>query len=550
MFGRSYSSAACDERATNVKPSSISSIAKNYLQYYPLPNQTGNVDGSLNYFYNVPNVDNYNSHSGRLDYSINDNNKIFFETHRSEYTKTSNNIFQNISTGSTSYSVYQGGLFDYIHTFNATSTVDSRISLTRSYANNSLPSSGFDNTTLGLPGYLDQNAATSMTRIAFNSNSYAGLSTTPGGLTAFDTIQFFSAFTKVWGHHTVKIGPDFRNYKNNTYSPGASSGSLTFGNTFFTVGGSAAAALFGSDFASFMEGIPTGGSYNIAYPLTYNNWYWGAFIQDDWRVNQHLTVNLGLRGETETGINESQNRAVVGFDPNAVNSVAAQAQKNYSAVAFPELPAASFSATGGPIFATPSHRSEYATPWAYFSPRIGFAYAPPMFKDHFVVRGGFGIYVNPYNDYYTPQSYGYTAASTLTATNNSGLTPAASFADPFPASNRIIQPTGSALGVNQNLGSSITFRPPAVQAPYSERWDLDVQLQLPKQYDDQRWLHREPPGAFVLLELHQLHTATSVSEPFSDKGFSSADEPEHGKYHEPVPGTSQHDGQRWPRRQS
>jgi hypothetical protein len=466
---------------SNVIPSSrISSIAQAYMKYFPEPNQVGNADGSLNYFYNVPNIDNYNSHSGRLDYSINDRNKIFFEVHRSEWNRTTSNIFNNIATGALTYTVHQGGLFDYVHTFSPTATVDSRISLTRSYANNSLPSSGFDNTTLGLPGYLDQNAGTSMTRIAFNSNSYAGLSTTPGGLTAFDTIQFFSAFTKVWGHHTVKIGPDFRNYKNNTYSPGAASGSLTFGNTFFNVGGGAAAALFGADFASFLEGIPTQGSYNIAYPLTYNSWYWGAFIQDDWRVTPQFTVNLGLRGETETGINESHDRAVVGFDPTAVNSVAVQAQKNYSAVAFPELPAASFSATGGPIFATPSHRNEYATPTAYFSPRIGFAYAPAAWKNQFVVRGGFGIYINPYNDYYTPQSYGYTAASTLTATNNAGLTPAASFADPFPVSNPIIQPTGSSLGVNQNLGNSITYRPAAVKAPYAERWDLDVQVQLAK----------------------------------------------------------------------
>lgn len=465
----------------NVIPQSrISPIALAYMKYFPEPNQKGNVDGSLNYFYNVPNIDNYNSNSGRLDYSFNDSNKIFFETHRSEWSRTTSNIFNNIATGALTYTVHQGGLLDYVHTFSPTATVDSRISLTRTYANNSLPSSGFDNTTLGLPGYLDQNAATSMTRIAFNNNSYAGLSTTPGGLNAFDTIQFFSAFTKVLGHHTVKIGPDFRNNKNNTYSPGAASGSISFGNTFFNVGGSAAAPLFGADLASFIEGIPTGGSYNISFPLTYNNWYWGAFIQDDWRVNPQLTLNLGLRGETETGINESHNRSVVGFDPNAVNSATVQAQKNYSTVAFPELPAASFSATGGVLFATPSHRDEYATPTAYFSPRIGFAYAPAALKSQFVVRGGFGIYVNPYNDYYTPQTYGFNSSSTLTPTNNAGLTPASSFADPFPASNPIIQPTGSSLGVNQNLGSTITFRPAAVKAPYAERWDLDVQLQLSK----------------------------------------------------------------------
>jgi Carboxypeptidase regulatory-like domain len=461
---------------TGNKFTHIDPIALNYLNYFPLPNEVGAADGENNFFSNVPTLNNYSSQSGRLDYSINDNNKIFFETHRSQYIKTSGNVFQNIATGSTSYTVYQGGLIDYVHTFNSSATLDARGSLTRSYLNSSLPSQGFKATSIGLPAYLNQNPSTSLTRVSFTS--FPSLSTQPGNLAVFDTIQFFAAFTKVIGHHTLKIGPDFRQNKNNPYSPGYASGTIGFSNTFFGVGGGAASPLFGGDLASFLYGIPTGGTYNISYPLTYNNWYWAAFIQDDWRVSPSLTLNLGLRGETETGINESQNRAVVGFDPNAVNSATAGAKAAYSLAPFPELPAANFSATGGLIFASPSHRSEYSTPFGYFSPRVGFSYAPPVFNNKFVLRGGMGIYINPYNDYYTPQSYGFTAASTLTASNNANLTPAASFANPFPTTNPILQPTGSALGVNQNLGANITIRQAVVQAPYSERWSLDTQFQL------------------------------------------------------------------------
>src|ERR1017187_5701486 len=204
----------------NNKITTINPIAQNYLQFYPLPNEPGAVDGTSNFFSNIPTTNNYTSQAGRLDYSINDSNKIFFETHRSQYIQTSSNIFQNISTGSTTYSVYQGGLFDYIHTFSPTATVDSRISLTRSYSNSSLPSQGFQASKLGLPGSLNQNAETSMTRLSFaNSSSFAGLSAKLGGIAAFDTIQYFSAFTKVLGHHTIKIGPDFRANKSSTYFP-------------------------------------------------------------------------------------------------------------------------------------------------------------------------------------------------------------------------------------------------------------------------------------------------------------------------------------------
>ena len=466
----------------NNKITTINPIAQNYLQFYPLPNEPGAVDGTSNFFSNIPTTNNYTSQAGRLDYSINDSNKIFFETHRSQYIQTSSNIFQNISTGSTTYSVYQGGLFDYIHTFSPTATVDSRISLTRSYSNSSLPSQGFQASKLGLPGYLNQNAETSMTRLSFaNSSSFAGLSAKLGGIAAFDTIQYFSAFTKVLGHHTIKIGPDFRANKSSTYSPNYASGTLGFSNTFFGVGGSAASPVFGSDLASFLEGIPTSGEYDINYPVTYNNWYWAAFIQDDWRISNHVTINLGLRGETETGINESQNRAVVGFNPTAVNEATAAAQTAYGKAPFAEMSASAFQPTGGVVFATPDHRSEYATPLAYFSPRVGFAWAPPVFNNRMVARGGFGIYINPFNDYYTPQNYGYSSVSTLVASTNANLTPAASLADPFPtAVNPIIQPSGSLLGISQNLGGSITFRPTALQAPYSERWDMDIQVQVSK----------------------------------------------------------------------
>jgi len=463
------------------KLTNINAVAKAYLQFYPMPNQTGAADGSSNYFSNIPTTNDYTSQAGRLDYSINDTNKLFFETHRSQYIQTSSNIFQNIATGSKTYSVYQGGLLDYIHTFSPTATLDARISLTRSYNHSSLPSEGFKATALGMPGYLNQNPSTALPRLSFagsGSSQFAGLSTQPGSLNVFDTIQFFSAFTKVKGHHTIKIGPDFRQNKNNTYSPGYSSGTFGFSNQFYSIGSSVAGPVYGADYASFLAGIPVSGTYNIAYPMTYNSWYWAAFIQDDWRVSRNLTLNFGLRGETETGINESQNRAVVGFDPAATNSATSGAIAAYSKSPIPELPVSSFSPTGGVIFATPSHRSEYATPTAYLSPRVGLAYNPPVFNERLVFRAGFGIFINPYNDYYTPQSYGFSATSTLVSTTNGGLTPAASLSDPFPTVNPIIQPTGAALGVNQNLGSGITFRPAAVKAPYSERWNTDIQIQL------------------------------------------------------------------------
>lgn len=463
----------------------INPVAAAYLNFFPMPNTAPTAsDGENNFRSNVPTTNDYNSHAGRLDYSINDNNKIFFETHRSEYLQTSNNIFNNIATGSQNYTVYQGGVLDYIHTFSPIATLDARLSLTRSYNNTTLPSNGFDATSIGYPNYVNTNSSKALPRVSFSENgstnapAYSTLSTKPGTLSAFDTIQFFSAFTLVRGKHTIKIGPDIRQNKNNTLSPGYSSGDFEFDNSFVSAGSTLAGPLYGGSMASFLLGVPSSGSYSIAPALTYNNWYMGGFVQDDWRILPNLTLNLGMRVESETSINESHNRAVVGWDSGAVNSATAGAIAAYSAHPIAELPVSSFSPTGGLIFASAARRYEYATPSAYYSPRFGFSYTPSALRNRGVIRGGFGLFVNPFNDYYTPQSYGFSASSTLVPTTNNYLSPAASLSDPFPTTNPLVQPTGSSLGVNTYLGQGITVRPSQVKVPYSERWNLDVQYQL------------------------------------------------------------------------
>ena len=294
-----------------IAPSRINPVAKAYLQFFPEPNVTGSADGQNNYFSNNPTRDDYNSQAGRLDYSINDSNKISFETHRSEYYRIASNIFSNIATGSSTYQVHQGGALDYIHTFTPSLTTDLRGSLTRSYANSTLPSQGLDPTSLGFPSYLKTNATELiMPRIAFSDTTgtkvFAGLSTTAGTVSAFDTFQIFSATTKVTGKHTLKIGPDLRLEKYAKLTPGSPAGNFTFGTTFVN-GGSAQTVTnpVGASFAEFLFGIPTSGTQTVATPAMYNAGYFAGFVQDDWRVMHNLTVNIGLRIEHETPINES-----------------------------------------------------------------------------------------------------------------------------------------------------------------------------------------------------------------------------------------------------
>ncbi len=474
----------------------LNPVAAAYLNYFPLPNLPGNADGTANYASTAPVTNDYNSTEGRLDYSLNDNNKFFFETHRSEYLNLSGQIFPNISSGSQSYTIHQGGVLDFVHTFSPSYTLDTRAGLTRTYANSTINSNGFNATTLGFPGYLDQpGSPDTLPVVSFSetSSAFQSLSANPGANTAFDTISFFSALTASRGKHTIKLGADIRYNKSSVINlggssnlivnganvtSGATSGSFGFGNTFLSRGTGFATPTYGGSLASFLLGLPTSGQFNINPKTTYNSQYFAGFLQDDWRAASNLTINAGIRFESESSINESNNRASW-FDPNAINSVAGPAAAAYALKPIPQLPASSFNANGGLVFAgTNGRRVEYFTPKMYVSPRLGFSYTPPVLNNKLVFRGGYAMLFSPFNDYYTPQTYGFSSTVTYNPTNDNYLTPAASLSNPFPASNPITAPTGSALGPNTYLGQTISIRPQSLKGTYVERWNTDVQYQI------------------------------------------------------------------------
>ena len=132
--------------------------------------------------------------------------------------------------------------------------------------------------------------------------------------------------------------------------------------------------------ATFLLGLPTSGSFNIDPQTQYNNWYFVGFAQDDWRATPSLTLNAGSRFESESSINESNDRAVW-CDQALTNEVTGPAATAYAKATIPELPTSSFNAAGGMQFATSGgRRVEYFTPTLYVSPRVGLAFTPGLFK--------------------------------------------------------------------------------------------------------------------------------------------------------------------------
>src|SRR5690606_28168631 len=182
---------------------------------------------------------------------------------------------------------------------------------------------------------------------------------------------------------------------------------------------------------------------------------WGFFVQDDWRVNSRLTLNLGLRYEVETPLVERNNKSVSGFDFNYVQPVEAIARARLAANPVQGIDPNNFNVRGGLLFAGKDTGSGlYETPKDTFLPRLGFAY---QLNDKTVLRGGFGLFAGflgqRRGDVIQP---GYTRTTVMPLTVNANGAPIPySMSAPF-ANITILEPVGNALGRQTGLGTSIS----------------------------------------------------------------------------------------------
>ncbi|HLJ48319.1 MAG TPA: carboxypeptidase regulatory-like domain-containing protein [Bryobacteraceae bacterium] len=116
------------------------------------------------------------------------------------------------------------------------------------------------------------------------------------------TIQYEDTANWVHANHTFTMGFQAIRYRND-YVPAVSNDGAA-GQIGFTGG------YTGNTEADFLLGLPAYMGYGIgaAGTVGQRNNAFGAFFQDDWRVNSHLTLNLGIRWQLFTPIYEVHDR--------------------------------------------------------------------------------------------------------------------------------------------------------------------------------------------------------------------------------------------------
>jgi len=161
--------------------------------------------------------------------------------------------------------------------------------------------------------------------------------------------QFADNLSLIAGRHNFKFGGDVNADRILNFFPGNFSGSYRF-NTLagFTSGRPTAA---GERYVQAFAGEGTTGATTRP-----NMTEFAGFFQDDWRVSNRLTLNLGVRYDMQR--------------------VAQPTTKNPS----PQLAAAGIDTSKIPIDKN------------NFAPRVGLAWRPVSNSDRFVVRAGYGIF--------------------------------------------------------------------------------------------------------------------------------------------------------------
>jgi hypothetical protein len=471
----------------------LNAVGQAYVKLFPAPNATGNSFGADNYNSPAPSLDNYNNEFGRLDYNVRDNDHLFLDVRHNIRGQIKNNYFGNNTTGTTLTRENWGTELDNVYTLNPTTVLDVRLNWMLFYEAHGTPAQIYSPSTVGITAPSTTNevelpyASFTGASSCSNGGTFACLGDTGSSLDPSTSYQIFADVTKVIGRHTLKVGFDGRQYRLSVTTYGDASGAFTFNSSYTNPSSASSTTEMGLDLAALMLGVPSSGEYDVNARADYHQDYVGSFIQDDWRVSNKLTLNLGVRYDINTPFEERLGRTVNGFNPTAAVTYAKTVSwtPTTETVNGQGFTVSSINLNGGLTFPNQNNGAVFATNSGFFSPRAGLSYS---LDNKTVLRGGVGIFVQPEtmsseaatgvtSSNALSNQEGYSASTSYVTSTNSGLTITGSMATPFPT---LAAAVGSSQGASTFLGSpaAINFLAPSQHDPYSERWNLGVQRQL------------------------------------------------------------------------
>jgi hypothetical protein len=463
------------------------------LEELPLPNLPGNDQNWQGV--KTENVDYWNL-SHRIDWNINERWKSFvrygqFRTHLLEAPQedTQGKLFP--ITGSNRYGLSIAA--DTVYTINPKMTLNLRANYHRLTDEAYVPTAflgeeGLENLWPNNPWYksLYTNDTIYYPAVDVGANNRLGRT----GREFWQHPQGWGGSARMnWyvGDHQVKFGGELRVDKgkgarfepiNLNFRAQLTASQTTNVNTLIGVSG--------SEWATFLLGALDENSSGRRTPVQeVVTLGYSSYVHDDFKVNNRLTLNLGLRWEYEPGPVDAQNRLSQRLDLTSPIPEFQATPPPIPQLILNTLATKGYKPTfnGAWVFVDENNRNAWSRSLYNFLPRLGFAL---KLDDRSVIRFGYARYMTPSSSIRDPLG-NFVSQYTGYSTNTSALSLAsgrarAFLSDPFPTTgtntNPLQQPTEKSLGRYTFLGNPVSLDQYELKPQLNDRYSLSFQREL------------------------------------------------------------------------
>jgi hypothetical protein len=435
-----------------------------------IPVGTVDVPGASSYIANVTLPTSWREELVRVDHNINSKNRATFRYIHDSWNTIEPGPIWDSASFPTVQTAFNGPGVSVVARLTSNISPSLLNEFVASYTTDhiSFKSVGYYQRPANFPmGFIFNNGfGGKLPAINLSGGIYDGIAEDPNGIwpegpyNSNPTYTYRDNLTKIVGRHNLTFGAYFVAGQKNELSSVQVNGSLTFDTGSSVSTGNAFADMLTGHIASFGQGSNQLKFYNRYKILE-------PYFQDDWRVTDRLTLNLGVRVSLE-GTYRDRYKHAYNWDPAAYNPATAAVLCPADADPAVCTPGSIVSGDpldglvqcgvgGVPVGCSKGHLFNAA-------PRIGFAWDPKG-NGKTAIRGGYGIFWEHANgnEANTEGMEGQTSPLLQTQTQNliTGYTNIGGgpLAAAFPASFYSI--------------------PAQVVWPYMQQWHLDFQQEMP-----------------------------------------------------------------------